>query len=350
MSGLRKFILLLLLVVAPVYGQLSAELYRAAVVVENHGAQALDRASRSGLAQVMVKLSGSTSVLEQSAMRAALDNSKSYLQQYQYQRNSTGDLEVLIQYDQELVLQTLTDARQPLWTSQRPPVLIWMVLDIGGQRRFASGAESEILRNQLQKSFALRAIPVQFPLYDLEDNLNLDLHDLWELQNLDIYRASQRYGAEHVLVARLTGSGRDQWMGDWLYLEKSQRYSDSLYGADSEMVARSGVNLAAEAMAARYALVPTGNDGEGIFVQVDGIENFTAYRQVLSHLQKLELVDQARLAFLQGSSVIFHMRAQVLEQELQRIISEQGELIPEAEVLALIDAPVEPALGFRWQR
>jgi len=35
---------------------------------------------------------------------------------------------------------------------------------------------------------------------------------------------------------------------------------------------------------------------------------------------------------------------------LQRIISEQGELIPEAEVLALIDAPVEPALGFRWQR
>ncbi len=339
---------LLIFLALPAQAQLAADLYHAEIAVADHSARSIDRASRAGLAQVMVKLSGSREVLKTPQIRSALDDSKNLLQQYQYQRRDQGELVVLIQYDQELVLQTLTDARQPLWAGQRPAVLVWMVVDSDGERQYASGSVGLGLREQLEQAFSQRAIPVHFPLYDLQDNLNLDIHDLWQLQGLPIYRASQRYGAEHILVARLTRDSNLDWMGDWLYLDAEGRQGESLYGADANAVATAGVELAGESMALRYALVPTGDSGEGLYVQVDGIYDYSDYRQVLSHLQNLELVDEARLAFLQGESGVFRLRAQVREQQLRKIIELQGKLTPQTELLALERSPVQPGLGYRW--
>jgi hypothetical protein len=349
---LRELVVLLLLIflAVPAQAQLAADLYHAEVSVEDHGARALDRASRAGLAQVMVKLSGSREVLKAPQIRSALNDSKNLLQQYQYLRNDQGELVVLIQYDPELVLQTLADARQPLWPGQRPAVLVWMVVDSGGERTFASGPTSQALREQLEQAFSLRGIPVNFPLYDLQDNLNLDIHDLWQLESLSIYQASQRYDAEHILVARLTRDANLDWMGDWLYLEGGEQQGDSLYGASDSTVAAVGAELAGESMALRYALLPTGDSGEGLYVQIDGIYDYSDYRRVLSHLQNLELVDEARLAFLQGESGVFRLRAQVREQQLKQIIEQQGKLTPQMEMLALDNAPVQPALGYRWSQ
>lgn len=207
----RVVLLLLIFLAVPVQAQLAADLYHARISVTDQGTRALDRASRAGLAQVMVKLSGSRDVLKAPQIRSALDDSKNLLQQYQYQRTDQGELEVLIHYDPELVLRTLTDARQPLWAGQRPAVLVWMVVDSGGERTFASGPSSQALREQLEQAFSLRGIPVYFPLYDLQDNINLDVHDLWQLESLPIYRASQRYDAEHTLVARLTRDANLDW-------------------------------------------------------------------------------------------------------------------------------------------
>ena len=327
---MRRLLTVLLLFgfVTPAAALLDEAVYRAEIAVENHGAGELNRAVRAGLAQVLVKLSGSSGVLADEQIHGALARGRNYLQQYQYQRAGDGELRLIIVFDRELVMQILTDAGQPVWANQRPPVLVWMVVDDAAARRFGNASDSTSLRRELREGFSRRALPVSFPLYDLQDNLALDVQNLWELDSASIVRASQRYRAEHVLVARLSLDSQGRWTGDWLYLDTQGSSAVSLHAADDRVAAGAGVSLAAEAMAARYALQPSAADRAGLLVRVDGLQRYTDYRQVLTHLQGLELVEDARLEFLHGESAIFRLQVKLQEQQLQRLLTLKGKLEP----------------------
>ena len=227
-------------------------------------------------------------------------------------------------------------------------LMVWMVVDGAAARSFGNTAGSASLRRELREGFSRRALPVSFPLYDLQDNLALDVQDLWELDSPSIVRASQRYRAEHVLVARLSVDSQGRWTGDWLYLDAQGSSAVSLHTADDHVAAGAGVSLAAETMAARYALQPSAVSRAGLLVRVDGLQRYTDYRQVLNHMQGLELVEDARLEFLQGESAIFRLQVKLQEQQLQRLLTLKGKLEPSRPAEPLRAASAEPGLAYRW--
>ena len=61
-------------------------LYQARVPVKDHSTRQLGRATRAGLAQVLVKVSGNREILGHEEVRQALDQSQKFMQQYQYRR------------------------------------------------------------------------------------------------------------------------------------------------------------------------------------------------------------------------------------------------------------------------
>ena len=71
-------------------------LYRADIEVEDHSARVLQKATRAGLAQVLVKVSGSREVLENEDVKRGLRDNRRYLQRYQYHRLETGELNLQI--------------------------------------------------------------------------------------------------------------------------------------------------------------------------------------------------------------------------------------------------------------
>ena len=322
------FFSLILLLLCPAWAGAAVveNLYQAVVPVEDHSARQLSRATSAGLAQVLVKVSGSREVLRDPEVREALDQAQRYMQQYQYRRPHRGTLELEIQFDQQLVTGILTQALLPLWTANRPPVLVWLVVDDAAGRNVAARETHPGLLAVVEAEFHRRGVPVEFPLYDLQDTLAVSVHDMWQLDSLSIYRASRRYHSEDVLVGRLRAISDRRWMGDWLYLWEDENRAITEYGEPLDEFVSSGVHLAAEAMAARYAVAPTGSAGDGILVRVDGLLRYADYRASLDHLAAVELVEAAVVEYAGGDTVGFRVNAQLQADQLQRVIALKGKL------------------------
>ena len=174
------------------------DLYSAEVPVAGRQQAALDAASRDAMAQVLVKLSGSEEVLAFPEVKTALSRSRGYVQQYAY-RGGQGDtpLTASFEFDGNVMTRIITDAGAPLWTANRPLVLVWLVVEDGSGRYFVNQESAPELADELLKAFNRRGVPVQLPLFDLAVCLALSSLVLfvieiekWLIRRGVIYRGS----------------------------------------------------------------------------------------------------------------------------------------------------------------
>ena len=89
---------------------------------------------------------------------ALLPNARDHVQQYVFLRDSGPDkaLYARFEFEASFVNGLLTKARLPLWTANRPRVLVWMVVDLDGRRQFVSFADTPDLAAQLVTEFERR--------------------------------------------------------------------------------------------------------------------------------------------------------------------------------------------------
>ena len=322
-------------------------LHRALVDVEDHSNAALQRATRQGLAQVFVKVSGGPGVLEYGDVRRALDRAPSFMQRYRYLRPDDGGLKLQVSFDAQLVNEVLRDAGAPLWTANRPPVLVWLVAeDDTGRHRVNRDSNPELF-DALAEQLERRGVPAVYPLYDLEDTVALSVHELWQLDDIAIANASQRYGVVNVLIGRLTALPDDKWMGDWLYIAERDALETSFYGEQAATFSTTAVDLVADSMAARYAIAANAG-GASVLVRVDQLGEYGAYREVLQYLEDIELIDAAWPAYVEGDSVVFRLSAQAEPEQLHRIIALNRRLQRQESPPPLERGPLNQALAYRW--
>jgi hypothetical protein len=320
--NLIKLLLLVLIFGSPgVLAVIVENLYRAEVKVKDHSVPALQRATRKGLAQVLVKVSGGRGVLDNTQVKSALAENRRYLQRYQYLRVEDGSLNLQMHYDAELVTTLLKEAQQPLWTANRPPILVWLVVDDASGRRYANADSHPQLIAELMAAFNRRGVPAVFPLYDLEDAGNVSIHKLWQLDVMSIYHASRRYDVSTMLVGRMTSLSDGRWMADWLYLGDGERLASSFYGRDLLLLSASGVDFVADHLAERYAVAAGQSQGADVLVRVDALASYTDYRDVVAYFEGIELIETAYPAQVDGTSMIFRLRAQADAEQLRRLFA-----------------------------
>jgi hypothetical protein len=333
--------------VLPGFAEIVANLHRGVVAVEDHSDAQLQRATRAGLAQVLIKVSGDRGVLEFGPVRTALDRSRSFMQRYRYLRSEDGELQLQVHFDPQMVNDLLRDAGAPLWTANRPAVLVWLVAEDETGRHPVTLESNPDLLDAISRELERRGVPVVYPLHDLEDTLAVSVHDLWQLDQTPIGRASRRYGIENILVGRITALPMERWMGDWLYLNDQDTAGGSFYGEQTAVFSARAVDIIADRMAARYA-VAAGFGGEEVLVRVDAVSAYSDYRQVLRYLEGIELVDAAWPAYVEGESVVFRLSAQADAEQLHRIIGLNRRLqrleFPEP----LDRGPVNLVLAYEW--
>jgi hypothetical protein len=316
-------VLLLVMVIGPLnaWAVIVDNLYQANVDVADHSVPALQKASRAGLAQVLVKVSGGRDVLDNAQVKSALADNRRYLQRYQYSRTPAGGLSLQIHYDPELLNNLLKDAQQPLWTANRPPLLVWLVADDGDGRQYVSADTHPELIEVLQAEFNRRGVPAVFPLYDLQDAQSVSVHDLWKMDSLAIYRGSRRYDVGNMLVGRMTGLSDGNWMGEWVFLANDERLANSYYGSDLRQFSAAGVDFVADHLAQRYAVAAGQSQGADVLVRVDALNSYTDYRAVAGYFESIELIEWAHPAFVDGTSMIFRLRAQADAEQLRRLFA-----------------------------
>jgi hypothetical protein len=339
-------------------------LYQASVpVVSREDERERQQAFVTALRQVLVRLSGRTDTLQQPDIQRALGSVQTYVEAWAYRSLPVDpdtpvnpapaaapaiSLEVTFFQSQ---LQSLLDmAGIPLWPSNRPDTLLWIVeQDPSGQRALL-GPDSPVAIT-LQTLAAERAMPLISPILDLQDRMAVRPDLLWQLDPLLIRGASSRYQTDSVLVLRIM----HLVSGD--VIARAEHHLGGLVQqvevleAPLEPFLTSSIDLAARELASNYGVRASGPSGAvGIStlasIKVDGVDSIDDYAGVLRYLEGLTVVNSVQIASVNGPSIVFdvstggQLRQLIETLALDRRLQPLSEPIREGQVFSL---------SYRWQ-
>jgi hypothetical protein len=324
-----------------------ADLYVAEVTAADRGEQALGDATREGLRQVLVKVSGSREILNNPAIAPALRNPRDYMESYAYRPAATDEdgVGVRFQFAGSAVTELVTAAGAPVWTANRPAVLAWLAAKgarepgaPAGVRLVGQDAEPEVA-DALATAFFIRGVPVRLP----EQPGAPSADRVWEASSSSVRAASEPYELDDVLVGRVTYDEEGRASGQWSYLYEGQKRDRSVRSTSEQQFMQAGVDLAADAMAERLAVAPTSDEAVGLLVSVTGISRYGDYARLVNWLEQLELVEQANLVHIAGDEVELRVIAQIDATQLAGLIAMNRQLVP------LPGVEGAERLSYQWQ-
>lgn len=279
-------------------------------------------AQAQALGDVLIKVTGKRDILTQPEVVRALAAPGDYVQHYGYQ--DVGPVKFLkADFDVTKVNALIAQSKFALLGPARPQLAVWLVLD-QGERRILPDQSSDGWAAALRTQAQAMGLPISIPLMDLDDNMAVNATDVWGRFADPILAASQRYGAEMVVLGKLTPDGKEEgkWSIDW-----------SLYGAKaggelSELTKGEGAGTQAEvaqgfadALAAwlvqNYGTRLSGTLSNQILV-VEGLAGIDGMIELQKMLQGMASVSKVAIGTLEGDKVTFNLTLQGDKAELVR--------------------------------
>ncbi|MGL4270438.1 MAG: DUF2066 domain-containing protein, partial [Plesiomonas sp.] len=170
------------------------------------GAQLTDAQRSEALDDMLIRYSGLRELPASPALQSAQQQAGRYIAQTQT-HNENGAKTADVSFDPAAVQHLAQTLGLPVWASDRPAIMLWLVDNRGnsrgGERRIMLDQEYSAAREQLRQVAMERGIPLLLPLGDLEDNMALSASDVYGNFINPIAAASLRYQPDAVLVASL---------------------------------------------------------------------------------------------------------------------------------------------------
>ena len=300
--------LVALMFTLPLHADVVEDLYLATVPVESQDREERKEAIRTGLSQVLVRVTGSNQVLTAPAIEATLNQPTRYAQRFRYQKQEKDGEKIQVlwmRFDEGAITKLLHNNQMPVWGRTRPATLLWLVVDDRRKRTLISNDKQADARQIIEEQAKLRGLPLRLPLYDLTDRTNLSLTDIWGNFEEAILRASSRYQTEAVLVGRVYRTSTKSWSGRWTLYTDGRQQNWQTSGESLEVAMLPGVSQTAEILAQRYAQVDSGLSSDQLRIQIKGVSALAAYMRVVKYLDSLDAIIQVQPSSIDSDSVIF---------------------------------------------
>jgi hypothetical protein len=318
-------------------------LYEAQVPVASQDAAERGSASLAALEEVLVKVTGSTDVLQRPEIKPLLDQAGQLVQRYQYRAaqppltpppamagsKAPVPAQMLwVAFDRQTINHRLAEAGLPVWGIDRPRTLVWLAVEDGGERYLVGGDNRPDLQQMLNDQARRRGLPLSVPLMDLQDQGGLAAADVWGDFPDAILRASDRYQPEAVLVGRVYTVAPDKWQSHWSLYHRGTAVSwESAEGSENDAVA-AGIAGAADHLAKRYALVLTADAANSMTLAVENIATVDDYARALRYLQSLDPVAAVQIARVEGDVVSYRLKVRGEVRDVLRSIGWGKTLTP----------------------
>ena len=330
-------------------------LYNYRVPVTDESEAERERAFQVAFSGVVLKVTGHGRWLSHPAVISARLRAGDFVEAFAY-GSETADpapdpaLEerryLEVDFAQQPLNEMLRDAAIPLWGSNRPSVLVWIVLqDPGGDRRPLSPDSDPETVELIQRLAAERGLPVIFPLLDFEDRRSLPVDVLWSLDEGAVRAASLRYGADSVLAGRILQTASGELAGLWQFIFQDE--AEIFDGLDTELAAYLRVPLGriTDSLADYFAVVRQDAAADSVRLHVDGVRDLATYTALLAYLQGLEPVGSVTIAALNGYRLELELGLEGDVQRLTELIALDRDLLP------AVDANLSTGvLNYRWTR
>ena len=276
-------------------------------------------AQSQALGDVLVKVTGKRDILTQPDVVKALAAPGDYVQHYGYQ--DVGPVKFLkADFNVAKVNALISQSKFALLGPARPQMALWLVIN-EGERRILPDQSSDGWASALRTQSQAMGLPVSIPLMDLDDNMAVNATDVWGRFAAPILQASQRYGAEMVVLGKLTPEGA-KWSIDWgLYGPKAggelaELTRGSSSGTQAEVAQHFADELAAW-LVQNYGARISGVASSQTLV-VEGLSGIDGMITVQKMLQGMASVTKVTIGKLEGDKVTFDLSLQGDKAELIR--------------------------------
>ncbi len=316
-------------------------LYTANVPIDEEQDNPREHAYSMALAQVLLRVSGSTLVNDAELFEALFPQPADYVVQFRPGPDDT----LFVSFDGDAVEATLRAAGQTVWGSERPLTLVWLAVDWGQGEREIIGAtdpdrsrdearsinRNRMLRQRMLNFAESRGLPIQFPLLDSEDLANVSFSDIWGGFDERIIDASQRYEVNSILIGRVRAESAQR--NRWTYHFGSDQRA---WSGEPESV----IMLIADLLAAEFAI---GGDAplRSVHLHIAGVGSVDAYGSVQNILAGMNVIDSFVVTLVEGDRISFRVLAHGGAERLARALRFAG-LIEEERIDSDLD--FEPEL------
>ena len=311
-----------------------SRLYEVAVSVESQNISDRERGVKEALEVLLTRVTGLTSIPQNETVTRAFSESESWYTSYRYvdreeldhQGNMYTQMFLVIEFEQELIQELIHEAGLPIWQSNRPRILAW-ISHVGqdGQRIILSSTSNGLLGQAIQKRGRARGITIEFPLFDLEERMQLTPSTITGGFDDLIGVLSERYMPDQVLIGNFSESPAGIHRGLWV----SPMANDlRLYGIESvslNSAAEKLVNQIADEIMQRDVLFRRGFNMTSL--SVVGVEGIDSYIQVLRYLQGLEFIDEVLVVRVAYDQVEFRVRSPYSKDRFDALASSDGLLV-----------------------
>ncbi len=284
--------------------------------------------------QVIIKVSGSDDALRSPAFQRPMERSQRYVKQYKYINRSlpddeefdSGRLYLRVEFDQRLIEELLRDRNFPVWGRERPSSLLVISYDVNETIKLVSDDATPDLVEALDAAAVQYAVPVLFPLMDLEDISMISIGDVVSRQIDSIDTMASRYSPDALVVGQIIGRSGQGWQGDW-----EVRFADQIFKWRHEASSKQGVvdqviRHLARILALEYALEDHRRVEQTLMLSVSSMQGIEQLNEVQKYLKSLNVVESVRVAMVNQDIVTYRLLLRNDASDLQRLI-EFGEVL-----------------------
>ena len=315
---------LLSLLAGQAHGAVSIDsLYEIRVPVADQSSARRQVAFQTAFDGTLKKLTGNSNVTHVPGVANARQQVARFVRQFNYwelseaERVQFGQNYLLqVHFSETLLNQVLRDNKLPIWGDDRPQVLVWMAQEQDGQRVMVAPHEQSVERDSITASAKSLGIPVIYPLLDFEDNGELSVSELWGLFDEPILRASKRYRTKAILALTTWPTGGGRWSGRSLFMLADQVSTGNYTGATIAELTEAVMADIARKMSGLYAVVAGVAPERPVRIQVDNINNVSAYASLMQYMDDLSAVRNITPVRVSGSRVLLDVTIDGTLQQL----------------------------------
>lgn len=348
----------------------SLNYYQATVPVRSQSKTDRQYAAQKGLQEVLVRMNGSESVLQNAQVKAAVRRAQSYIEQFQYRQIKEEALvskgykqEMQLTFSPELIERLLLrQAQVRYWPTNRPQILVWLVEDNAqaGRQMLNRAVEDpdgkgNPIVKALDKAALERGLPIEYPLLDLDDQLAITADKLWRMDEDSILAASQRYDAAVILLGRFSRTSKGEIWSTWQFHHAGKNQVWDSRASEIDKLAWEALSPLTDFLAERYAIVPSGQNAPDLVLQLSGINTFKDYRQALDYLNGLAMISDVSLLEVQTGEMLLALHSEASLNKFKTAVQLDRKIKPsfqQSELPAwqqLPEGTMENPVRFSWQ-
>lgn len=208
-----------------------------------------------------------------------------------------------VDFDPEAINRLIGEAGIPRWGSERPALLLWIVVE--GEPGAQYLEQDPVLQFAIEELAFRYGIELTRPILDASDRVEVTPADVRGGFTGVATPAMRRYGADGVVMLDLRPN-QDFWTGRWSWRIGDQEHAFQRSGAGLREVIELGLDRIAEAVAAKFAVLPSAGSDRRLIV--GGVETPAHYNEVSRFLKGLTGVDSVRVISAADTTMTFSVR------------------------------------------